>query len=175
MRLFFGLLLAATCGFPQTSQELKQRYGPANTEYYAVRPGIILMATYTDNGEPCEMRIEPKKPPDASFSDTMDSEVVTEIIDELVPVARRGSFVAGYEVNGGCTGYKSAEYELVRINLTTRCKAQGVGTYSASIHWKAPNCERNSGMKSRRLIHLNWWPLGSTPVLQIKPYRDSRL
>ena len=174
MSLFFSLLLAAACGFPQTSQELRQRYGPANSEHYTVRPGIILVATYTDNGEPCEMRIEPKKAPGVSSSDTMDSEVVTEIIDELVPVDRRGTFVAGYDVNGGCTGYKSAEYELVRISLTTRCQAQGGGTYSASILWKAANCEHNSGMKSRRSIHLNWWPLGSTPVLQVKPYRDSR-
>jgi len=102
MSLFFSLLLAAACGFPQTSQELRQRYGPANSEHYTVRPGIILVATYTDNGEPCEMRIEPKKAPGVSSSDTMDSEVVTEIIDELVPVDRRGTFVAGDDGNGGC-------------------------------------------------------------------------
>jgi hypothetical protein len=175
MNLLLGLFLAAICGFPQTSQELRQKYGPAESEHYTVRPGIMLVATYTDSGAPCEMRIEPKKRSDAGPSDTMDSEVVTEIIDELVPVARRGPLVIEYESMGGCNRYKSAEYELVRINRTTRCQAQGGGTYSASIHWKAADCEGNSRMKSPRSIHMNWWPLGSTPFLQFKPYRDSSL
>jgi hypothetical protein len=175
MKLLLGLFLAAICGFPQTSEELRQKYGPAKSEHYAVRPGIMLVATYADNGAPCEMRIEPKKSSDASPHDTMDSEVVTEIIDELVPVARRGPFVTEYDVNGGCTGFKVAECELVRISRQTRCQAQGGGTYSVSIHWKAADCEANSRMKSPRSIHMNWWPLGITPFLQFKPYRDSSL
>ena len=164
LRLALMLLLvalASSSASAQTSDELRKKYGEpeilrlkgemAEVERYVVRPDIWMTVTYTEGGQPCELFIEPAPtaPTQSNLSQVlMPTEVVTKLINELVPIEQRGKSVSVFYVNGGdkqlrlhhpgCTGYYFARYKNVGIYITSWCEG---GTFSATIHWEGTKCE----------------------------------
>jgi TonB family protein len=93
------LFVAATSVLPQQgSQELHNRSGETELERFAVRPGISLTVQYGSDHLACQFVIEPSNP--LVPSDTigsyspMSSYIVTEILEEIVPMQTRGKQVS---------------------------------------------------------------------------------
>jgi hypothetical protein len=118
--LFTQLLfvLIATASVAQTAGELTARYGNPDAERFVSRPGISLMASYSENGTACELMIEPehsiKQPADKEQS--MATHTVTEIIDELIPQSERGVLLHYFIENMGAAEHQVAEYQNVTIS-----------------------------------------------------------
>jgi microcystin-dependent protein len=132
-------------GLAQTRDEFKQKYGlPDDKGRYVVRPDIGLSIEYKQGQNPSEMVIKPLDSDAANASNSekensrkvMLSDEAEEVLDELVPVAKRGErgFVA--KLLSGCISADRTEYEQVTIDIVKRCERRGGGTYSISVHWK---------------------------------------
>lgn len=149
----------------QTSSELRVRYGePQMTELkdnrpvverFLVRPNILMTIRYTNRGEPCEAVLEPvpnstpkegrgEHAPEGDYMSTVE---VIELINELVPIEKRGKKINEFLVNGGdremklhhlgCTGYYVVNFENVGVTAASWCWG---GTFSATIHWGKTTC-----------------------------------
>ena len=147
MKILLAIILLTLPAMAQTRDEFRQKYKSPEVGDYVVRPSVVMSVKFAD--EPlwkdyaCEAIIKHESTTTSSIgnSETMSSELVSEIIDDVVPIERRGRHVNELSVNGGCTGMRISMYEHVVINRVTRCKEAGGGTYRASIKWKATWCE----------------------------------
>jgi TonB family protein len=99
MRSVVAFLFVVTSVLPQQgSQELHNRSGETELERFAVRPGISLTVQYGSDHLACQLVIEPSNP--LVPSDTigsyspMSSYIVTEILEEIVPMQTRGKQVS---------------------------------------------------------------------------------
>jgi hypothetical protein len=94
MRIVLGsfVLLAAYLANPQSSSELRSRYGEPDIERFIMRPGIALTVEYGSDGLACEMLIEPPLPLFHGDEQTlyMSSDAVTVVLDDVVSVGMRG-------------------------------------------------------------------------------------
>ena len=103
----------------------------------------------TASGDACEAGIRPlaSTAPKGYESEVMPSETAKEIVDEIIPEAKRGKYIAGIQTSGGCVRWETSSYEKVTITLETRCKEGGGGTYSAGIQWIRDECPDNKPLK----------------------------
>lgn len=161
--------LAAITASAQTPAELRARYGEPQwsqlrnnrpeVERYLVRPNILMTIRYTEKGQPCEALLEPvpsSTPKEgrgehAPEGDYMSTAEVIKLINELVPIEKRGKKIGEGSVNGGdpemklhhpgCAGVYFAYYENATVSSSTWCWG---GTFSATIHWGKANCRGKS-------------------------------
>jgi len=62
-----------------------------HAERIVVRPGIVMAAVYGKDHTPCEMQIEPEQPISSADEPAyMDSDVVAQILNEVMPEEKRG-------------------------------------------------------------------------------------
>ncbi len=143
LTLFASMIVVI--GMAQTRDEFKQKYGSPDAKgRYIVRPNIGLLIEYKQGQNPSEMVIEPLNSDTSDVSNSekknsrkvMSSDEAEEVLDELVPVAKRGEKGFVGKILSGCTSIDHTEYEQVTINIAKRCQQQGVGTYSISVRWK---------------------------------------
>ncbi|MGI8564961.1 MAG: hypothetical protein ACR2LZ_00615 [Pyrinomonadaceae bacterium] len=147
MKVILAMLLIVLPVAAQERNRLHQRYKSPERDVYVVRPRIVMSVKFAN--EPlwkdyaCEAVIKPEHTVTSNIGDreTMPSELVLEVIDEVTPVAQRGRLINEMNVNGGCTGILISNYGQVSIVRVTRCKQAGGGTYQASIRWKPSWCE----------------------------------
>jgi len=127
----------------QTSSELHVRYGESqmtelennrpSVERFLVRPNILMTIRYTDRGEPCEAVLEPVpnstpktgRPEHAAEGDYMATIEVIKLINELVPIEKRGKKISWGQMNAGdpqmkmhhlgCTGLYFVDFENVSV------------------------------------------------------------
>lgn len=138
--IFVALVVLA-----QTPSALRERYGAADKKgRYAVRPGIGLAANYDNAGNPREVVIKllddgttpgSTKP---QRRNTMRRHIALEVLDEIVPVGKRGKRTAAFLEERGCYSLETTEYDNVTTKLANRCEQQGGGTYSVQVIWKRP-------------------------------------
>ena len=159
--ILFVVSSAITSAGAQTAAELRAKYGEPQMrrlkdnrpeiERYLVRPNITATVRYNERGEPRELLIEPvpgstpkagrvEHAPDGDYMSTPE---VIEVINEVVPVGRRGKLIMAGTWNAGdpkmrlhhsgCTGIYSAIYERVTIGSVSWCWG---GTFSATIRWE---------------------------------------
>ncbi|HEY6252363.1 MAG TPA: hypothetical protein VI685_20605 [Candidatus Angelobacter sp.] len=122
------------------------KYKPV--EAYEIRPGILMMPKYAENGEVCAITLETTN----AFADrinltpTLPRNTVIELVDELAPVDERGprtmDFGRDYiSQHSGESVTTFAEWENVAVNIygkaSTRC---GAGDIVAEIRWKKRTC-----------------------------------
>ena len=149
MKVALALLLLALPALAQTRTELRQRYESPKADIYLVRQGIIMSVKFAASplwkNYACEITIKPKNTAasNAGGSEVMSSELVEQIIDEVIPIEPRGKLINQLSVNGGCNGLSISIYENVIVSRATRCQQQGGGTYQAWAKWKAVWCEDN--------------------------------
>lgn len=131
----FALLTKA-----QTSKDLRTKYGPPS-DLFQISPGLSLTARYTAEGLACEIMIVQRDVPElqaqARFNMGVD---VGKIIDELIPVAKRGRRInhPGTGEVGDCYDRKINDYEFVRVS--TNWLQCGNRSYNAQIVWKERQC-----------------------------------
>jgi|HubBroStandDraft_1064217.scaffolds.fasta_scaffold18399_1 hypothetical protein len=104
-----------------SSMEIRNRYGAPNMERFTARPGIEVTVEYGADRLACDMVLEAPRP----LVDTgpferpqlIPSEAVSEILEEVAPVAIRGKQINQGGFQSGCNAVVSAtEYENVVIS-----------------------------------------------------------
>lgn len=103
---------------PQTAIDLHTRYGAPDAQRYVVRPGVTLMVTYGTDGFACQMVVEPTtsiihRDEPAKY---MRPEVVTEVLEEVLPEAERGTLILRTVTKSGCNDYETIDYQNVTVS-----------------------------------------------------------
>jgi hypothetical protein len=101
-----------------TATDLHTQYGDPDAERFIVRPGITLMVAYDTDHSACQMVVEPTRsisPRDKSAK-YMRPEVVTEILDEVLPEADRGKLLLDTITKSGCNDFQIADYQNVTVS-----------------------------------------------------------
>ena len=121
----------------QTANEMRQKYGaPDDKGHYLVRPEIGMSVSFAKDGQACKVLIRPlpHMGRDESFSEGLDSEMVSQIIDEIVPNSVRGRRGRAISLSGWVT---VTDYENVKIRRTMVSKwDSSKGEREAEIVWK---------------------------------------
>lgn len=134
--VFFGTNAA------QTAKEMRQKYGsPDDKGHYLVRPEIGMSVSFGKDGQACKVLIKslPHMGREESFSEGLDSEMVSQIIDELVPISVRGRRGREISFSGRVT---VTDYENVKIRRTMVSKwDSSKGEHATEIVWKKRDCE----------------------------------
>src|SRR5207248_1628090 len=83
---------------------LRLKYGAPFSETFKVRADIKVTVSYDKNGKVSEMVIEPQL--DGTIIKSryrrIKSEMLKEVIDELVPLSQRGKLILGSFLNLAC-------------------------------------------------------------------------
>jgi hypothetical protein len=123
MRIVAGCLLVAVGSvfLTQSSQDLHNRYGEPDRERFEARPGISLTVDYGSDHLACQALIEP--PQSLVHQDEqarfMSSEGVSEVLEEVAPIAMRGKEINSASFVSGCNEARVTEYENVSIMRST--------------------------------------------------------
>lgn len=97
---------------------LQLRYGDPGVDRFVVRPCITLMVAYGTDQAACQMVVEPTRSiiPRHEPDRYMRPEVVTEIIDEILPEAERGELLLGVVTKSGCNDYETDDYQNFTVS-----------------------------------------------------------
>ena len=102
------------------------------------------MARYAEDRTACEMLIEPIRSiiPHDEPAKYMRPEVMSEIIDEVLPEADRGKMLLGVVTKAGCNDLETDDYENVTIHrFRHRCLLPNPEIEGAArITRKSPSC-----------------------------------
>ena len=114
------ILTLGVPGFTQSSSDLEKKYGSPVKEY-EVRPGILMTATYSDDGQVCMMYVERRHISETGFDQRLylPPEMIIELIDELVPTELRGAKTKGdgFSRITGSLSDQIYDYENVSIKV----------------------------------------------------------
>ena len=140
------ILSLGVSGVSQTTADFDKKYGSPLKEY-EVRPGILMTATYSDDGQVCKIFVERRHFSETAFDQQLHlpQETINELIDELVPAALRGSKAKGDGVSR-ITGQLSEQvhdYENVSITVLAGVASGDCnGGAALIIRWKNRSCSR---------------------------------
>ena len=110
-------IAAASAALPQSSKELHNRYGEPTLERFQARPGINVTVEYGSDHLACQLVIEPPQTLIHQEEQTqlMSSEDVSEILEEVAPVASRGNVISRNSFQASCGVGNLTDYENVTI------------------------------------------------------------
>lgn len=105
----------------QRAIDIHTQYGVPDAQRYVARPGIALRVSYGGDQSPCEMLIDRTGPiiQRDMHVKYMRPEVVTEILDEVLPQSDRGIQLRRTVTKSGCTNFEIIDYENATITRTT--------------------------------------------------------
>ena len=128
MLLLTGLSLKVSA---QTPEEFKQRYGAPQSGVYTVRAGIGARIAFNANNQASEIEVAPlrSEAPRSAISATE----AAKILDELMPVGRRGKLVTRGRYAASCAMGHFEDYENASISWSDRCESQGGGVFQINI------------------------------------------
>jgi hypothetical protein len=134
------ILAVAVSGLTQTTTDLEKKYGSPVKEY-KVRPGIVMTATYSDDGQVCKMYVERRHFSETGFDQRLylPQEMIIELIDELVPTELRGGKTKGDRFSRitGQVSEQIYDYENVSITvLASTASSDCNGGAALIIKWK---------------------------------------
>jgi len=113
--------MTASVLLTQSSQDLHIRYGEPDRERFEVQPGISLTVDYGSDHLVCQALIQP--PQSLIHQDEqaryMSSEGVSEVLEEIAPIAMRGNQINGSITFSGCNQFRLTDYENVSIMRST--------------------------------------------------------
>jgi hypothetical protein len=148
MRLVAGCMLVAAGSLvlAQSSNELHNRYGEPDLERFTARPGISLSVQYGPDHLACQALIQPPQSLIHQDEQTllMSSDGVSEVLEEVAPVAMRGKQINDGSFQGGCNVRRFTEYENVWImRATHECDPSSQDRdVSTSINFKRDVCPK---------------------------------
>jgi hypothetical protein len=164
MRLLICFFVLS-CAFAtaQTSQDLHSRYGEPDRERFLPRPNISLTVQYGPDHLVCGALVEPptrqpllaekvvqRRPGEIELHaggqeppQYMNSDAVTDILEQVAPTASRGQLLRDALMVDGCRHWKIAEYEHVSIMRgTDECHPQFPDRdFRASVKDKRDECK----------------------------------
>lgn len=144
--IFFAAWVVISIGcsgsFAQTVKEFQARYGRP-IEVYEIRPGILIYPKFDADGRLIEARIRRAiaTEPTIYLDSELPNDLLTKILNELVPVGRRGkkSDLFGLISVAGVGGTKDDDYENVSIIYYFSAgprKNSVSGTKAVVVSWK---------------------------------------
>ena len=137
-----GTLVCFGTNTAQTANEMRQKYGsPDDKGRYLVRAEIGMSVLFAKDGQACKVLIKPlhQMAQDEFWSEGLDSEMASQIIDEIVPISVRGRRGREISFSGRVT---VTDYENVMIRRTMVSKSDSSkGEREAEIVWKKRDCE----------------------------------
>jgi len=140
------MLLVAT---PQGVKFSKYR----TVEAYEIRPGVLMMPRYSEDGHVCEIGLEKRhySPQEINLNSILSRKEIDQIFDELVPPDERGpkssDFGADLTVQGGGSittniGYENVSLRIFSEQLPSSSRREIViNDIVATIHWKNRKCQ----------------------------------
>lgn len=146
MKWILGIssLVVVILGLPTTHQFLA---GYPRMESYEIRPGVLAMPKYADDGELCQVSIEKLHIQKSGVElgvPTMSRETVLKMIDELAPPSERGKAItqlAGFDyidVINGTADVAAANYQNVSVRIYGSTSAPG--DVAVVLDWKRKAC-----------------------------------
>ena len=127
----------------QTSDELRQKYKITSAvESFEVRKGIIATVLYSENGEAVEVLIKPRLFYTNDLSNKeMPFKVFEEIINEFVPMAKRGKLCGEADTVSGRNHYVYTTYENVSLySVVHNMGADNATASMIQIRWEKVYC-----------------------------------
>jgi hypothetical protein len=123
-----------------------------SVEAFEVRPGILMMPRYADDGQACEIGLQKRLyfPEKVSVDGDLSRDEIQQAFEELVPVTERGSELPGFQAHPmsevGNTITTTIEYENVSLEIVGKVlpsKRHEVieETLVGIIHWKNRKCQ----------------------------------
>lgn len=117
-------------------------------ETYEIRPGILMMPRYTNDGQVCEITLEKHHYSNgtAYLGSTIPRATFIELADELAPQSERGQQTMNFgkeymSAYGGNSVATFAEYENVSIEISgIASPVTSAGDIVAVIKWKKRTC-----------------------------------
>ncbi|HVG34157.1 MAG TPA: hypothetical protein VM911_13795 [Pyrinomonadaceae bacterium] len=168
LKALLVMLLIAAPSLAQTAAELRHKYGEPErlspkssqilVERYMVRGSITMTAKFAgSSARACELRIEPRRTrtQNSKRVDVMSEFESEQVIKELAPDDARGRLIKSSNAEFGCSTVRFGDYERVMIAVTSRCEAQGGGTYFVKIRWKDTVCEQIDRQASMAVVNGN--------------------
>jgi hypothetical protein len=145
----FCLVTAVSGALGPSSMELRNRYGTPNMERFTARPGIDVTVEYGADRLACDVSIGPSRPlidehPLAMEQQLISSESVSEILEEVAPVAIRGKQITDGSFQSSCAVWRSMEYENVVIGHSlTACVHSGQDKeFGATVSFHRDACPK---------------------------------
>ena len=88
----FGVLLVLVVLLPSAQAANKRFTKYKRVEAYEVRPGVLMLPSYSADGKVCEIGLEVLhySPKSVMLSSSMSRQEIDQIFDELVPAKERG-------------------------------------------------------------------------------------
>ena len=117
-------------------------------EAYEIRPGILMLPKYAEDGQVCEITLETTNASSKTINltPTLPRKTVIELVDELAPVDERGSRTMDFgrdyiSQHSGESVTTFAEWENVAVDIYGRASTRsGAGDVVAEIWWKKRTC-----------------------------------
>lgn len=134
MLLLTGLSLRVSA---QTPEQFKQRYGAPQSGVYTVRAGIGARIGFDADNQASDIDVAPLRS-EASGSAISATEAA-KILDELMPIDRRGKLVTRGRYAASCAMGHFEDYENASISWTDRCESQGGGFSQINIRLMKSN------------------------------------
>lgn len=140
MKILLMAILTCTAIAGQTRDELKTKYGSAVSETFIVRPGIGVTATYSSSGRITELLIARQNTSlvKSKLGNALSYDILKTIIDELVPMPKRGKYLIGTFMDIQClpeNDCMGSEESYERLNIYYNA-AEGSGSNYAVVKWK---------------------------------------
>jgi hypothetical protein len=146
VKILVAFVLVATTGLSlsQSSRDLHSRFGEPDVERYTATNDIGLTVEYGSDGLACEILFERKQPllHGDQKHQYMPPEVVSALINEILPVESRGRHINTLSESMGCAEGHVDEYENVWIGrYSDMCVPLKPERESrATISFKRPVC-----------------------------------
>jgi len=142
-----GALLASYIG-----SQSPRFSGFKSVEAFEVRPGILMMPRYADDGKVCEIGLQKRLyfPEKVSVDGDLSRDEIEQAFEELVPVSERGPELPGFHAHpmseAGNTITTTTEYENVSLEIVGKMlpsKRHEVieETVVGIIRWKNRKCQ----------------------------------
>jgi hypothetical protein len=136
---------------PQT--EMFSKYKPI--EAYEVRPGVVAMPRYAQDGQICEVGVEKRRysPELIRIGDSFSQTEINQIVDDLAPVDERGprskGLLGGMMAMSGLTYTNMVVYENVTVLSYGGMSSQSgrhaseasTGDVAFTIQWTKRKCQ----------------------------------
>jgi hypothetical protein len=138
-----GVLLASV-----TATDFSKRYGPAVSETYVVRPGIIATVSFGKSGYACEIVVAPNQAGGLTKSRgvTIDSKQLTDVLGEIIPFKERGKMRMGSFVDVICLPSNDCEGTETDWDAVTIYRNGGTDDeHYATIQWHRDECRPHMG------------------------------
>lgn len=139
--------LALAAPAPQSSFDLRARYGEPDVQRFAIRPDITMTVEYGDDHQACILEIEPRQGFIHGFPGSQDSfakETAFQLLDEVAPPEIRGKerlplFSGGFQ--SSCGGGTFGAYDNVQVSAGLDYCKTPVGVRSLNVQFKRAACD----------------------------------